>query len=137
MTQGDCIDQDFSCPKSSSLDEDLAIMPVCKFFQSRTGCARGDKCYFQHVQLANLDQLSLADSTSNWRIGDRSSVIADRAPLPDLPSPLSNVPCYFFSIGACKNGDACRFQHDAKNEKAIIDVVPEQVIYSDPIFTSS
>lgn len=98
-------------------------MPVCKIFSSKSGCVRGDRCYYQHVQLANQEQLESAISPPNfvpaWRITDSSPTGPAKAPLSGFPDPLAEVSCHFFNIGVCKNGDRCRFRYKATSEEEI------------------
>lgn len=103
-------------------------MPVCKFFLTKNGCARGDKCYFQHVPLGNQKRpgpvISPLKSTLAWRVPqDNLTGPADQI-LSGSPDPLAKVSCHFFSIGTCRNGDSCRFLHDATNEE---ETVPQHI----------
>ena len=95
-------------------------MPVCKFFSTKSGCARGDKCFFQHVQPATPEQLGSAISPPNlmasWRATDSNPIGPPNTLLSGFPDPLAKVSCRYFKKGACKNGDRCRFQHNATSE---------------------
>lgn len=98
-------------------------MPVCKFFSSKGGCARGDQCYFQHVQPASQERLGSPKSPpiliESCETTDGNSAEPAKARFSGLPDPLAEVDCRYFSLGTCKYGDKCRFRHTAMNEEEI------------------
>lgn len=106
-------------------------MLVCKFFPSKSGCARGDQCSFQHVQLANQEQLDSAISPPNLmpscRATDSIPTGLAKTPLSSFPDPFAEVGCRYFKKGACKNGDRCRFRHNTTSEEEIAhESIPQQ-----------
>ena len=116
-----------SSPKLSS--RPLIQMPICKFF-SKGGCARGDQCYYQHVQSAAAQQqvrsvVSPANRALSWRTTRNEETAPARAFLASFPDPVAEVSCRYFSIGACKNGDNCRFRHEATSEDTLPPAVPQ------------
>ena len=96
-------------------------MPVCKFFSSKNGCGRGAQCYYQHIQLANQEQLDSAIRPPNlvpsYRITDSNPTGPAKMPMFAFPDPLTEISCRYFNIGKCKNGDRCRFRHNATSEE--------------------
>lgn len=104
-----------SCP--------LISMPTCKFFSSASGCARGDQCYYKHVKPVAI--ASPANRAQSWRITRNEKTPPAGAPLASFPHPVAEVSCRFFSIGACKNGDGCRFRHEAPSGETLPSAVPQ------------
>ena len=90
-------------------------MPICKFFLTKDGCLRGDKCYFEHAQPGQLgtSQNTAATAKTIDEIPRKSS----KTPFADRPDPLAKVSCRFFKLGTCKNADECRFRHDTTSEE--------------------
>jgi len=106
-------------------------MPVCKFFSSPNGCGRGAQCYFQHVQLGSPEQLDSTRRPPNLMPTYRTTNISPTGPattsLSAFPDPLAEISCRYFKIGGCKNGDKCRFRHDATGEEEeAYDFIPPQ-----------
>lgn len=96
-------------------------MPVCKFFSSTNGCRRGAQCYFQHVQLGSQEQLDSIINPANLLSTYRTTSTNPTEPTMALtsvsPDPSAEVSCRYFKTGGCKNGDNCRFRHDAAGEE--------------------
>lgn len=108
---------------SSGIRACLQIMPVCKFFSSKSGCARGDQCYYQH----GLPPVNPADRAQSWRKtrNESDQIIPAGASLANFPDPVAKVSCRYYSIGACKNGDSCRFRHEGTRGETSASAVPQ------------
>ena len=96
-------------------------MPVCKFFNTKSGCGRGSKCYFQHVQPESQEPLDSTMHPPNfmlsWRNPDSNPTAPASTPISSFSNPLAEVSCRYFKIGTCKHGADCRFRHDAISEE--------------------
>ena len=106
-------------------------MPVCKFFSTPGGCGRGAQCYFQHVHPGSQEQLVSPmrppKIVPTYRTTNTSATGPAPTPTSSFPDPLAEVSCRFFKIGKCKNGDKCRFRHDATaEEEKVHDFIPQQ-----------
>jgi CCCH-type zinc finger len=116
-------------------------MPVCKFFSSKSGCVRGDQCYFQHVQPASQQEfgsaITLPYVSRSWRTAGHGSTAPSKPPASGFPDPVAGVSCRFFASGACKNGDRCRFRHETTSgeeiphevtteEETVHEIIPQQ-----------
>ena len=106
-------------------------MPVCKFFSTPGGCGRGAQCYFQHVPLSNQGQLDSLmpppKMVPTYRTTNPSAIRPAITPTSSFPDRLTEISCRFFRIGKCKNGDKCRFRHDATpEEEKAHELVPPQ-----------
>lgn len=93
-------------------------MPVCKFFSSKGGCGRGDKCFYQHVRPADQQRLdeamSLPQLIPHWSITNNDPKGPARKPFPGSSlDRVAEINCRFFDRGACRNGDDCPFRHEA------------------------
>ncbi len=106
-------------------------MPVCKFFSTPGGCGRGAQCYFQHVHLGSQEQLDSPMRPRKIVPTNRTSNTCATGPpithMSSFPDPLAEISCRFYKFGGCKNGDRCRFRHDATaEEEETHDFIPPQ-----------
>ena len=106
-------------------------MPVCKFFSTPGGCRRDAQCYFQHVPLGSQGQLDSPmrppKIVPTYRTTSTSAAGPATTPTSFFPDPLTDISCRFFKIGRCKNGDKCRFRHDATaEEEKAHELIPPQ-----------
>ena len=106
-------------------------MPICKFFSSTSGCLRGDRCYYQHVNPPSQKDLDsttiLPTSMPSRNLNPGSPLRPAKLPLPGSPDPVAGVSCRFFNMGTCKNGDNCRFLHNGAGEdEAAPESIPPQ-----------
>ncbi|KAL9130728.1 MAG: hypothetical protein Q9217_001165 [Psora testacea] len=62
-----------------------------------------------------------------YRTTNTSATGPATTPTSSFPDPLAEVSCRFFKIGKCKNGDNCRFRHDAiAEEEKAHELIPPQ-----------
>lgn len=62
-----------------------------------------------------------------YRTTSTSAARPATTPTSFFPDPLTEISCRFFKIGRCKNGDKCRFRHDATaEEEKAHELIPPQ-----------
>ncbi len=101
----------------------LMIMPVCKYFPRTSGCLRGDRCYYQHIQPPSQEDLDSTRPPPNImpsrKIINENLTGPAEMPLSGFSGPLAEVNSRFFYLGVCKNGDDYRFLHNATGEEEV------------------
>ena len=83
----------------------MASLATCKFFASGY-CMRGENCRYSHEETTVKPQVSVSgkkqsEATASTTIQDARSQIA----------------CYHYSRGNCRNGSTCPFSHTAEKQK--------------------
>ena len=89
-------------------------MTVCRYFLSKSGCARGAQCRFQHIRQGRKEQDPISLSPVNDIIqGPELIGTTSASSFGDL---LAEVTCRFHRMGMCTKGTDCRFRHDISVE---------------------
>jgi len=118
------------------------IMSVCKYFSLTNGCRRGDRCYYQHIQPPDQEDLDPARPPlvplASHAIINGNPIRAAAMRLSGFSAPVAEVKCRFFDLGACRNGKDCRFQHNATGKEEVApEVAPPQARSSHIVPTST
>ncbi|TEY35476.1 hypothetical protein BOTCAL_0590g00090 [Botryotinia calthae] len=80
-------------------------LATCKFFANGY-CMRGENCRYSHEETTVKPQDSVP--------GKRQSEATTSTSIQDA---RSQIPCYHYSRGNCRNGSACPFSHSAGKQK--------------------
>ncbi|KAJ8069812.1 hypothetical protein OCU04_000227 [Sclerotinia nivalis] len=92
----------------------MAPPAPCKFFANGY-CMRGEKCRYSH------------EKTTTPRISGSPRQQSKTASLPSTQDPRSQIPCYYYARGNCRNGSNCPYSHLAEKGKKIdVDLDPEE-----------
>ncbi|KAF7894659.1 uncharacterized protein EAF01_010109 [Botrytis porri] len=95
----------------------MASLAPCKFFASGY-CMRGENCRYSHEKTTVTPQVSVSAKKPS-----------EAATSTSTQDPRSQVPCYHYSRGNCRNGSTCPFSHTAEKQKekaAKPDLDPEE-----------
>ena len=111
-------------------------MAVCKYFASRSGCRRGDRCKFQHPDPQEAEQTQPSPHPGLDQHSQNTSTLPIRTVKisEKMNNQASPQLCRFFHAGNCKHGDDCRFKHEIVDQESTdpkIEETSESVIEED------
>lgn len=93
--------------------EALNNQQICKFYNSKEGCKKGDQCNFQHTEKSS-DKLPMDQTNCRFYATGKGCLKGDECPfLHSTDSRVKNVPCRFGS--SCNKGDTCSYMHTNMN----------------------
>ena len=91
-------------------------MVLCKFFVSGS-CKRGENCHYSHETTnSNANPLQSTQPVSQNSLAFR---IRGSDPAHPTQDPRSQIPCFYYAQGNCRNGSACPYSHLEGSEQEV------------------